>query len=56
MKKALLASIIIFGLILSFFAGMKWNEFQYDDTCLDMGGGKNPDNHPICVVEKIIEK
>jgi len=55
MKKIILTSIIITSLILAFFTGMKWNEFQYNDICLDMGGGKNPGNHPICIVERNIE-
>ncbi len=33
---------------------MKWQEFQYTDICLDMGGGKNPSESPICIVDKII--
>jgi hypothetical protein len=47
-KKLAIYFCLIVG---SFFLGMKWNQFQYEDTCLDMGGGKNPGNHPICVIE-----
>ena len=38
-------------IVISFWLGMKYFEFQYNDICLDMGGGKNPDNYQICVVE-----
>ena len=50
-KKILQILIIIMVIILAFFAGAKWREFSYDDMCLDLGGGKNPGNYPICVVE-----
>jgi hypothetical protein len=33
---------------------MKWHEFQYDDTCLDMGGGRNPEETPICIVKEVV--
>lgn len=36
----------------SFWLGMKFQEFRYDDLCLDLGGGKNPGNHPICVLQR----
>ena len=39
-------------LIVAFYAGMKVQAFIYEDACLDLGGGKNPGNYPICVVEK----
>jgi hypothetical protein len=35
---------------------MKWEKFQATDICLDMGGGKNPGESPICIVEKIVTK
>jgi len=38
--------------ILSFKAGQWYQQSYYDDTCLDMGGGRNPGNHPTCVIEK----
>ncbi len=48
--------IVCFILIVcSFILGMKWQEFKYNDICLDMGGGKNPDGKPICIVEKIVK-
>ena len=49
MKKILLLTGL---LIAAFYAGMKVQAFIYEDTCLDLGGGKNPGNYPICVVEK----
>lgn len=35
---------------LSFSAGMAFEKFRYNDLCLDMGGGRNPGNYPICVL------
>jgi len=46
------ALLLIVALIGAFYAGMKVQAFIYEDTCLDLGGGKNPGNYPICVVEK----
>lgn len=50
MKKRLTLSIIIVA-FLSFMAGQWYQQFRYDDICLDMGGGRNPGNYPICVIE-----
>jgi len=36
--------------------GMKWQQFLYLDKCLDMGGGMNPGNRAVCIVEKTIDK
>ncbi len=41
-------------LIAAFYVGMKVQAFIYENTCLDLGGGKNPGNYPICVVGEII--
>ena len=46
--------ILLFGLI-SFWLGSWWNQFQYDDWCLDMGGGKNPGEYKYCIVGDISE-
>jgi hypothetical protein len=48
MKKTYL--LIIIALAVGFIVGMQWKHFWYLDQCLDMGGGMNPGNHPICVV------
>lgn len=45
---------MLFGtiiLVLGFWGGMAWEKFQYEDWCLDMGGGKNPGNYKYCVVQ-----
>ena len=34
-----------------FSAGWFAHRFHYDDICLDMGGGRNPGGHPICVID-----
>ncbi|MFD3190910.1 hypothetical protein ACFMPD_11625 [Sedimentitalea sp. HM32M-2] len=36
----------------AFGGGMALQSYFYQDACLDMGGGQNPGNHPICVVVK----
>ena len=38
--------------VMSFWAGLQFQKAQYDDICLDLGGGRNPGQHPICVVEQ----
>ncbi len=37
---------------MSFWAGSEFRKAQYDDACLDLGGGRNPGQYPICVVEQ----
>jgi len=49
-KKITTIVLTLSGLVLSFFAGMFWTKFQYDNICLDMGGGRNPGSHEICVL------
>ena len=49
MKKILLLAGLLFA---ASYAEMKVQAFIYEDTCLDLGGGKNPGNYPICAVEK----
>jgi hypothetical protein len=36
----------------AFLAGRAWQSFVYDDICLDLGGGREPGGHPICVIER----
>ena len=49
----LLKVVTFLGMMsLVFYAGMKWENFQYTDLCLDMGGGRNPGDYGICVIEK----
>ncbi|MDU9007036.1 hypothetical protein QO231_24755 [Sedimentitalea todarodis] len=38
--------------VLSFWTGSEFQKAQYDDLCLDLGGGRNPGQHPICVLEQ----
>ncbi|MDX3924760.1 MAG: hypothetical protein QHC90_02990 [Shinella sp.] len=47
---------IFLAVVLAFWSGMKFQEMRYDDICLDMGGGRNPGNHPICIVEGAVAK
>ncbi|MGP4864121.1 MULTISPECIES: hypothetical protein [unclassified Psychrobacter] len=44
--------IIIITAILAFWLGIKAHEFYYNDICLDLGGGQNPGNHHICVIQQ----
>ncbi len=55
-KKIKTAIIHPLILIIGFFFGYQWSSFNYNDKCLDLGGGKNPGNYPICVIEKIVNK
>ena len=44
--------LLIAALIGTFYAGMRAQAYLYEDLCLDWGGGRNPGNYPICVIEK----
>ena len=46
------AAIVIAALAAAFWAGSEMQKAAYLDQCLDLGGGQNPGNHPICVVEQ----
>lgn len=46
------ALLLIAALIGAFYAGMWTQAYLYEDLCLDLGGGRNPGNYPICVIEK----
>lgn len=52
-KNGLLLLVAILGaLFASFQLGRSIERWRYDDLCLDMGGGRNPGNHPICVIDR----
>jgi len=51
MKKSVLIFLGAILLIASFYAGVKWNQFHYNDLCLDMGGGMRPGDYPMCIVD-----
>ena len=42
------AILIVAGI--AFWAGSEIQKATYVDQCLDLGGGRNPGNHPICVI------
>ncbi|MBS9340578.1 hypothetical protein [Neisseria elongata] len=46
------ALLLIAALIGAFYAGMRTQAYLYEDLCLDLGGGRNPGNYPICVLER----
>ncbi|MDO5070520.1 MAG: hypothetical protein Q4D78_10095 [Neisseria zoodegmatis] len=43
--------LLLAALVVAFYAGMKLQAHIYEDLCLDMGGGRNPGNAPICVID-----
>ncbi|WP_227431228.1 hypothetical protein [Psychrobacter sp. I-STPA6b] len=49
-KKWLIIISFVLASILSFILGYQLKSFLYTDTCLDMGGGINPEGYGICVV------
>lgn len=51
-KRVLLLAVVFVALIASFQLGRSFERWRYDDLCLDMGGGRNPGNHPICVIAR----
>ncbi len=52
MNKILKTIIFLTALAAAFYAGMKFQAYVYDDLCLDLGGGKQPGDYPICVIER----
>lgn len=52
MNKILKTIIFLAALAAAFYAGMKFQAYVYDDLCLDLGGGKQPGDYPICVMER----
>ncbi len=40
--------MLAIGFMMGYFA----KSWVYEDICLDLGGGKNPNGYPICVIEK----
>jgi hypothetical protein len=50
MKKFIFSIVTAF--VLGIYLGFLIHEFYYTDLCLDSGGGKNPGNYPVCVIEK----
>lgn len=46
------ALLLIAALIGAFYTGMRTQAYLYEDLCLDLGGGRNPGNYPICVLER----
>ena len=51
-KTLMIVSAVIVIAAMSFWAGLNFQKAQYKDACLDLGGGGNPGQHPICVVEQ----
>ena len=47
----IVAAVVVIA-AMSFWAGLNFQKAQYNDVCLDLGGGQNPGQHPICVVEQ----
>ena len=47
----IVATVIVIA-AMSFWAGLNFQKAQYNDVCLDLGGGRNPGQYPICVVEQ----
>ena len=50
MKKFIFSIVTAF--VLGIYLGFLIHDFYYTDLCLDSGGGKNPGNYPVCVIEK----
>ncbi len=46
----------VLTLAIGFMTGYFTKSWVYEDICLDLGGGKNPNGYPICVIEKEISK
>ncbi len=44
-----LVAILLIGF--TFIFGMKMQEKEYNDTCLEMGGSIADEGYPICVIK-----
>jgi preprotein translocase subunit SecD len=51
MKKVMPVAAVAVVAAGAFWAGSEYQKALYDDRCLDLGGGRNPGQYPICVVE-----
>ncbi|SLN70608.1 hypothetical protein TRL7639_04181 [Falsiruegeria litorea R37] len=51
-KRSVGTAIAITTAGVAFWVGSEFQKAAYLDQCLDLGGGQNPGDHPICVVEK----
>jgi len=51
-KNLMIVVAVIVIAAMSFWAGLQFQKAQYDEVCLDLGGGQNPGQYPICVVEQ----
>lgn len=49
-KRYLKIMLVCLLATITFYLGMLAQQFLYDDMCLDLGGGKNPGDYPICVL------
>ena len=43
-------TISVIALVVAFSAGRSFERYLYEDICLDLGGGRNPGEYPICVI------
>lgn len=48
----ILVCLVLF--VIGFGFGLLWERNSYNDKCLDLGGGKNPGGHSICVIDKTL--
>jgi preprotein translocase subunit SecD len=49
--RKLITGIMVLGVAGALvWTGTKIQSYLYEDQCLDLGGGRNPGNFPICVV------
>lgn len=44
-------TVLTVGLFM-FLAGRAVERYQYEEACLDLGGGRHPGDYPICVLEQ----
>ena len=50
-KRIALVGTALVAVGAAFWAGSEIQKAAYRDRCLDLGGGRNPANHPICVID-----
>ncbi|WP_170607904.1 hypothetical protein [Ruegeria arenilitoris] len=51
--KILLALTLLMVGLCMFVAGRAVERYQYEEACLDLGGGRHPGDYPICIMEQL---
>jgi predicted Na+-dependent transporter len=51
-RKILCGLLMVLSFVPGVYVGKVLERNLYEERCLDLGGGMQPGDHPICVIEK----